>query len=48
MCAAHYSVHLFHLVLVASGSLLAVEEGLAVLVELDLGDLNLIQNQDFG
>jgi len=27
------SVHLFHLVLVAGGSLLAVEEGLAVLVE---------------
>ena len=32
------SVHLFHLVLVASGSLLAVEEGLAILVKSEVGD----------
>ena len=36
-CLLH-SVHLFHLVLVASGSLLAVEKGLAVLVETQVGD----------
>ena len=32
-----HSVHLFHLVLVASSSLLAVEERLAVLVETEAG-----------
>ena len=37
MCAAHYSVHLSNLVLVASGSLLAIEECLAVLVETQVG-----------
>ena len=33
------SVHLFHLVLVAGVSLLTSEEGLAVLVEAEVGDL---------
>ena len=33
------SVHLFHLVLVAGVSLLTSEEGLAVLVETEVGDL---------
>ena len=34
------SVHLFHLVLVAGVALLAGEEGLAVLIESEVGDLH--------
>ena len=37
-CSAQRSVHLLHLMLVASGSLLAFEEVFAVLVEAQIGD----------